>query len=277
MPRITTSLATVALTCAGAAQAAPVLEIRGAAARVVVVPQNRSTISVFLVRANKRLPLSISHYGAKVTVTGDIGRKSRGCLINGGGQGARILGRGAFAYADLPQLVILTPMTVKISAGDAVFGTVGRSAAVDLTNSGCGDWTLANVSGPIRLNQFGSGHAWVGDVGGADLNVADAGKIDLRRVRSGVRAVSSGSGDVRAVLVNGPLNLRIAGSGDIRVTGGQVSALTVAIAGSGAVLFGGVARHLDASVAGPGVVTVAKVTGEVKQHVFGAGAVHVGP
>ena len=50
----------------------------------------------------------------------------------------------------MPQVVIRTPRDVNVDAGGAVFGSVGRSASLDLGNAGCGDWTIANVDGRRR-------------------------------------------------------------------------------------------------------------------------------
>ena len=278
MRRIVYGWALVAATLvAGRAQAAPTLEIRGAAVRIIVVPQRRSDVSVILMKANRALPVQISHFGETVSVTGDINHRGRGCLIGGGARGVRIRGRGDFSYESLPQLVALVPMNAKVTVSEAVFGAVGRSSSLELTNSGCGDWTVANVKGALHLDQFGSGHVRVGNAGSANLSVAGAGKVDLRVVAGGLRGLSSGSGDIHAMSVSGPMNVRIAGSGDIRAIGGEVTQMSVAIAGSGTVLFGGTAAALDGYVAGPGIVTVAKVTGAVKRQVFGAGAIRIGP
>jgi hypothetical protein len=62
----------------------------------------------------------------------------------------------------MPQVVIHTPRDVKVSAGGAVFGSVGRSATLDLDNAGCGDWTIANVEGTAKVSQAGSGDTRMG-------------------------------------------------------------------------------------------------------------------
>jgi len=95
-------------------------------------------------------------------------------------------------------------------------------------------------------------------------------------VADGLSTAVRGSGDVTAASVSGPLDVNIAGSGDVRVRGGQVTRMNVAVAGSGDVTFGGVAQSLEASVAGSGDVHVAQVTGSVTKHVAGSGEVQVG-
>ena len=61
--------------------------------------------------------------------------------------------------------------------------------------------------------------------------------------------------------VAGPLDVHVAGSGDVVVAGGQATAMTVIVAGSGNVDFGGVADNLKARIAGSGDVRARQVTG----------------
>jgi hypothetical protein len=259
-----------------AAEAAPILKIKGAAARVVVVPEARSDITVSILKTNPRLPLHVSRFGDTITVQGDIGRRMHDCQTVLGRRAILVWGRGRIAYEDMPQLIVHTPMDVRISAGDAVFGAVGRSDSLDLANKGCGDWTIANVKGHMRLSEAGSGDARTGAADSAEIMVAGSSDVALRDVRAGLIAVSTGSGGITATSVGGPFNVRIAGSGDVQANAGQVTDLNAQVAGSGDVKFGGVARSLTASIAGSGDVTVAEVTGPVNKRVFGAGEVTVG-
>ncbi|MBA3810205.1 MAG: DUF2807 domain-containing protein [Caulobacteraceae bacterium] len=261
---------------AGAACAAPSVAIRGAAVRVVVIPEARSDVSVAFIKTNPRLPLKVSQLGEKVFVDGDIGHRPHGCLGWGGRRGVGIWGRGRIAYEDLPQIVVHAPMAVEVAAGDAVFGAIGRGDSVDLANHGCGDWTIGNVRGHLRLSQSGSGDANAGAAGSAEISVAGSGDVSTRQIAAGLSAVVRGSGDVVAASVSGPLDVNIAGSGDVRAGAGQVTRMNVAVAGSGDVTFGGVAQSLDASVAGSGDIRVAQVVGSVNKHVMGSGEVTIG-
>ena len=80
---------------AGSASAAPSVEIRGAAARVVVIPEARSDVSVTIIKTHPRLPLKVSQLGEKVFVDGDVGHRPHGCLGWGGRRGVGIWGEGA--------------------------------------------------------------------------------------------------------------------------------------------------------------------------------------
>ena len=267
----------VALAAAGAGQAAPSVQIRDAVARVVVIPEARGDIQISIVRANPRLPLQIQRLGDRVIVRGTVAHKVRGCRTLAGKTHVMVLGLGVVDFEDMPQVVIHMPMDVRLSAGEAVFGAVGRTRSLDFANAGCGDWTLGNVSGPLRISQAGSGDTRAGSAGSADLRIAGSGDIVTQDIRDGLTAVSAGSGDITAASVRGPFTARVAGSGDIHADAGAVTDMVVAIAGSGDVDFRGEARNLRASVVGSGDVHAASVSGEVTKRLVGSGEVRVGP
>ena len=269
-------LATAAAITASASVAAPTLDLRGAAVRLVVIPEARGDIQVSLTHASRVLPIRIHTFGKNTFVVGDVARRIHSCVSFGPHRGVGVWGRGTIPYEELPELVARTPMDVKIAAGDAVFGDVGRSASLDLTNRGCGGWTVANVVGRARINQTGSGDTRAGGAGEADLTVAGSGDINLQAVRGGVTAVSAGSGDITVASLQGPFNVRIAGSGDVRAKSGVATDVNAQVAGSGSIGFGGLARAVHASIAGSGDVDVAKVDGPVIKHVFGSGEVTIG-
>ncbi len=258
------------------ARAAPTLVIRGAAARVVVIPEARGDIAVFIERATPGLPLKIRRLGDRVTITGNVARRVRGCFTVAGRQSVRVWSRGAVAYEALPKLVVHAPMDLRLTAGDAVFGEIGRSTSLDLTNQGCGDWTVANVAGRMRIDQAGAGVTRAGTARSADLSVAGSGKVITQPIAGGVTAVSSGAGDIKVSSINGPYDVRVAGAGTIVTNAGLATSMTASIAGSGAIRFGGTALNLQAMIAGPGQVRVDRVTGSVSKRVFGSGSVTVG-
>jgi hypothetical protein len=274
-------LLTVSLTLmvggADAAASAPSAEVREAAARVTVIPEARGDVAVFLIKANPRLPIWISKVGDKVVIRGDVGHMITNCSSGWGGKpSVGVWMRGRFAYADLPQVVIRTPVDVHVTAGDAVFGTIGHARSVDFGNHGCGDWTVADVDGLMHLGLAGSGDVHAGSAGSATIAIVGSGDVSAQAVRGGLGANIAGSGDVTAAAVSGPMNVHVSGSGDVKVHSGQVTRMSVSVAGSGDVRFGGVAGSLEANVAGSGDVSVAHVTGPVVKHVAGSGDVDVG-
>ncbi|MDP3488631.1 MAG: DUF2807 domain-containing protein [Phenylobacterium sp.] len=269
------SLAVASLALPGAAQAASV-EVRDAVARVVVTPEARSDIRVDILTTNPSLPLSVRTQGDLVLIDGNLNRGIRACGARAGRPSATVSGVGEVAYADMPQILIRTPMDVDIKVGGAVFGAVGRSQSLKISNAGCGDWTLANVTGALEASQAGSGDMRMGSAGSATLRVAGSGDMAVRRVNGPLEADVAGSGDIKVAHVSGPrLEARVAGSGDVQVGEGQVDAMTATVAGSGDVRFDGEAGALKASVVGSGDVRVRRVRGSVDRSVIGSGEVRV--
>lgn len=273
---IVVTLAGLATIGAGAASATPNLEIKQAVARVTIIPEARGDIVVTVTKANSRLPLKITRMGDSVMIDGDLGWRSPNCRTLFGRPGVLVWGLGDFKYDDLPQVVVHMPRNARVGAGGAVFGAIGPGDSVDLASSGCGDWTVADQTGPLHLHVSGSGDVRAGSVGAADVSVSGSGDVNLRAARGGLVTNIAGSGDVTAASVTGPLHAHVSGSGDVRVHGGAVTDMDVLVAGSGDIHFGGVAQSLDARIAGSGDVNVAKVTGSVSKHVAGSGDVSVG-
>jgi len=260
-----------------AAAAAPSLQIRGAAMRVAIIPQARADVAVTVLRTNPKLPFRIHAERGRVLITGDVNRRVRGCGGPALHRWVEVWGRGQIAWEALPVVVVPAPLDVTVQVGDAVSGVIGRSASVDLTNQGCGDWTIANARGRLRLDQAGAGDSRAGAAAAADLSVAGSGRIAVGPVAGGVMAVSSGSGDIGVASVAGPVDVRVGGTGDVDILGGRATRMEVSIAGSGDVRMGGAAQTLTASVTGSGDVVVARVAGKVVRRVFGSGDVKIGP
>jgi len=269
-------LATAAATLsAGAAQAASV-EIRDAAARVTVVPQDRPDIKVEVVRPNAELPLSVRLDGDRTVIDGGLARRIRDC--NGMGENARIniRGVGRVPYAELPQVVIYTPKAVNVEANGAVVGAIGRSASVSLENAGCANWTIADVAGEADLRQSGAGNVKMGNAGRLTVRLAGAANIEAVSARDGLDAQVSGAGNVHLKSVGGPIDARLSGVGQVRIDGGRATRMRASVSGIGGVQFDGEAQDLDASISGLGGIRVRDVTGSVRKSVSGGGSVRVG-
>lgn len=267
----------VALMAGTAAAAAPRVEIKDAVARVTVIPEDRSDIAVEFLTTNKALPMEVDRYGDKTVIDGDI-RHNRiySCSNLNGVIRVGVKGVGQIEWKDLPQIVVRTPRDVDVSSGGAVFGSIGRSANVEINNAGCGDWTIGNTQGRLSVSQAGSGDTRAGSAGSADVRVAGSGNVTMTQVAGDLTADIAGSGDIHAGSINGNLKTRIAGSGDVSVDQGRARRMDVSIAGSGDVSFGGVTDSLDAQVMGSGDVHVTRVSGEVHKQVMGSGEVSVG-
>lgn len=267
--------AATSLTAANAANAASV-EVKDAVARITVIPENRSDVKVEIIAANPKLSLQLRTFGGRTIVDGDLDHRIRECRGSGDSASVHVRGVGDVRWAEMPQIVIRTPRDVDVDTGGAVWGTVGRSASLNLGNAGCGDWTVGNVVGRMRISQAGSGNTRAGSAGEAKVRVAGSGDTQIANVKGGLEVDIAGSGDVAVVSVSGPVEVHVAGSGDVRIAGGRASELDVSVAGSGDVRFGGTAGNLKARIMGSGDVHVREVTGEISKSVMGSGGVSVG-
>lgn len=274
--RLLTALAAGSLALAAGTAHAASVEVKDAVARVVVIPEARLGVKVEFLTQNASLPLKVRTVGDRVIVDGGLDRRIRSCHAAGKRVHVTVAGLGDVAYDDMPQIVIRTPKEVHVGAGGAVFGAIGKSATVDLMNAGCGDWTVANVAGRMKINQAGSGDTTTGDAGEAVLRIAGSGDVRIGDVAGPMTVEVAGSGDVNARSIASSLNVKIAGSGDVRVAAGRVNDMTVSIAGSGDVSFAGAAENLKARIAGSGDVRVKEVSGQVSKVILGSGGVIIG-
>lgn len=265
----------------------PTFRIENAAARVVVIPEARNDVAFSVQRGRADMPEFKQHKDGGVTVI-DGGLKGGGKHLFGLRNGLSCKGsgehvfievpdRGDIALQDLPLITIRTPMDVRLSVGEAVFGQIGPSQSVELANSGCGDWRIADVRGAAHFALSGSGDVRAQGTGEAVVHISGSSDVYLGAVNGGLEAKVSGSGDVRVASINGPLSAKIAGSGDVVVNGGQSPNVIAAIAGSGDITFRGTAGALNASIAGSGDVNVARVTGPITKHIAGSGDVKAKP
>jgi hypothetical protein len=278
MRRFLGALATGAgLFTAGAALAAPEVEIDHAVARVIVSPEPRADIKVDVVKTNPRLPIRVWTFLGRTYVDGGFAaNRVRDCHGPVAQPSVYVVGIGRVDAEALPQIVIHTPMDARVHAGGAVFGQVGRSASLELSNAGCGAWLVGNVRGALKVNVAGSGDVHTGQAGSAELRTAGSGAIVTREIDGPVEAMNVGSGDIEVASVRGPFRARIAGAGHVRVAGGHASLMQAYIAGAGNIALAGVADSLNASVVGSGDVRVSRVTGPVSKSVVGSGEVRVG-
>ena len=266
-----------ALGFAAAASAAPSVRIKDAVARVVVIPEARNDIKVEFLTTNKSLPLTIRRDGSDTIVDGDLRmNKIRGCNTNMGKATIKVRGVGEVKWDDIPQVVVRTPMSVDVSGGGAVFGSVGRSDSLELANAGCGDWTVANVKGKLEVSQAGSGDTNVGSAGSAEISIAGSGHVRTQEVGGDFTVSIAGSGNAGAASVGGKVEINIAGSGDVAIGGGNSRSVEVSIMGSGDVSHDGEVGDVEVSVAGSGDVRIAKATGNVSKSVAGSGDVYIG-
>jgi hypothetical protein len=282
----------VALLAAPAfASPGPEVEIRHAVARVAVIVEDRTDVAVEVEQGTSGLPaIRVSRDGNQVSIDGGLRRRGflnrsdgiRNCRSGaedgqpGAGASVEVRDIGRVNLSDAPLIVIRTPRSVSIDASGAVFGSVGRGAAsVDLGNSGCGNWNVANTEGPVSLSISGTGNIRAGTSNALEVSLSGAGSVTAGATRAlGVSV--SGVGDVIIARVDGPAEISVSGAGDVAVRAGTVPNLSVSVSGVGDVDFDGVATDVDASVSGAGDVNIARATGSVERSVSGVGDIRIG-
>ncbi|MDB5418913.1 MAG: putative filamentous hemagglutinin/adhesin [Phenylobacterium sp.] len=260
---------------AGAGAAAAAVELKDAVARVTVVPEDRADVKVEVVTANPKLPIEIRSFAGTTVIDGRLGHRIRDCHHRSDRPTAWVRGVGDVEGDAIPQLVIRTPKAVVISANGAVFGAVGRSASLELHDSGCSTWTVADVAGDANILESGAGSVRLGAVGRLDLRLSGAADVHAVRVRQGMDTTLSGAGRVQVEDFAGPMETRVSGVGHVRVAGGRATIMRASVSGMGGVEFGGVAETLDARISGIGGIRVKQVTGAVTRSVSGAGHVTI--
>ena len=271
---IASMAAIAALAGAGAANAAAV-ELKDAVARVTVVPEDRADVKVEVVTANPKLPIEVRNFAGTTVIDGGLGHRIGDCHHRPDRPVARVRGVGEVEGDAIPQLVVRTPRAVVISSNGAVFGAVGRSASLELHDSGCSAWTVADVAGDAKILESGAGSVRLGAVGRLDLRLSGAADVHAVRIRQGMDTTLSGAGRVLVDDFAGPLDARVSGIGQVRVTGGHATTVRASVSGMGGVEFGGVAETLDARISGIGGIRVKQVTGAATRSVSGAGHVTI--
>ena len=277
--RLAIALFAAAATLAGASAAAaagPSVEIKDAVARVTVVPEDRTDVKVEMITTNASLPLDVRTMGSTTVISGNLSHRITDCHTRGDHPSAYVRGVGEIRYENMPQIVIHTPKAVAVSTGGAVYGTVGRSASLDLENSGCSAWTVADVAGDVTLHESGAGSVRMGAAGRLQARLSGAGNLHATQVRQGLDATLSGAGSVTIDSLQGPMAAHVSGVGHIKVEQGHASAMQASVSGVGSVDFGGEADSLAASISGFGGIRVKSVSGPVSKSVSGGGHVSIG-
>lgn len=267
------------------------IEVRHAAARVVVMPEDRTDISVAIDNPG-RVPMpEIRTDGGRIIVDGHLRGRIQGCQ----GDQVEVRGYGAVASTDLPTITIHAPRTLSVDVGSGSTTEIGPSQSLDASFSGCGSAQIGDVADTLGLDLSGSAEIAAGsarvlkaDVAGsgaltggaiaerADIDVAGSGEVELASLTGALGYDGAGSGNLR--IRGGALsdaNIDLAGSGDVEITA-PVEHLQVSIVGSGDVSVVAAVGEVDADIAGSGGVSVQSVTGAVRKEVWGSGDVVVG-
>jgi hypothetical protein len=278
--RLTLALLSVAaaatvLGAAGAAAAAPSVEIRDAVARVTVIPEDRSDVKVEMLTTNPSLPLEVRTVGTTTVIDGKLDHRIRDCHGRDH-PSVTVRGVGEITWENMPQVVIHTPKAVVMETGGTVYGSVGRAASLSLGNSGCSGWTIADVTGDVSLHESGAGSVHMGSAGRLEARLSGAGSVHATTVRQGLDATVSGTGSVNVQDLSGPVVAHVSGVGHIKSMQGHATRVEASVSGVGGVDLGGDAQSLDASISGIGGIRVKSVSGQVTKSVSGGGHISIG-
>jgi hypothetical protein len=154
-----------ALMAASSVSAAEV-QLKHIVAKVVVVPENRSDVTVTILKTNPKLPVRVRPSDDGVTVVDGgsddwwprlFGGHISHCRVGPDGASVHVAGVGDFSESELPQILVRTPMIAKVSSSGAVIGSIPSAESLDLSVAGCDAWTVGDIKGRLRLDEAGQG------------------------------------------------------------------------------------------------------------------------
>ncbi len=160
------------------------------------------------------------------------------------------------------------PLRLTAHSVQARFGRVDEA---QISIAGSGRIVLGAVKETLDLEVAGSGNFEAASAKAAQIEIAGGGNVTLGPIAGGLSAEVAGSGDMRIAEVNGPVDIEIAGSGNVLINGGRADPFSVEIAGSGDVVFKGAAVNPNVEIVGSGHVKVNSYTGHLRQDIMGSG------
>ncbi|MFT3726560.1 MAG: hypothetical protein QM759_01890 [Terricaulis sp.] len=271
--------------------AATELEIKHAAAVVTITPEDRQDYAVEITNPGHAPMPTVTLEDDHLVIDGNL----RGRIGDCSADGVDLRGYSTVARADLPHIIVHAPRALNAGFSGAVFGEIAAAQSVDGSFSGCGETTIADVSGALKVSLAGSGAVHAGAAQGLEANLSGSGQISAAAVTGQVQSNISGSGTITVASLTGSLEDNGSGSGDLHVQGGSISTADINLVGSGGAVIGATIQNLkvsglgsgdvevtaavhdvDADLVGSGDVRVASVSGAVTRHSVGSGTVIVG-
>jgi hypothetical protein len=248
------------------------VRIRGAAAVVKVLPEDRADVALTIENPGQApMPVVERREGA-VLVDGRLARRID-CLSEGR---VKLRGYGVLSREQLPTITVRAPRHLSLSFAGAVQGEIGPAESLVLSLSGCGDTTAGDVSDRLEVRNMGSGDFTAGAARSADIAMAGSGSAKLGAIAESLDVKIAGSGDVEAASLRGQLDVRMPGSGELVIRGGAVTRADASIMGSGSVTVDAPVQTLNVSIMGSGDVLVSDQVGDVDASIMGSGDVVVG-
>ncbi len=155
--------------------------------------------------------------------------------------------------------------------GHAIQARFGRVQSAQVSIAGSGRIAIGAVKETADLEVAGSGNFEIASASAAKVEIAGGGSVVIGPLTTGLSAEIAGSGKVRVASVNGPVEIEVAGSGDVLIEGGRADPFSVEIMGSGDVTFKGEAVNPSVGIAGSGDVRVNSYSGNKREDIAGSG------
>ena len=242
---------------------------------VETIPANSSKIEVAILNNSKIVPKIINN-GDDVLIEGALKSGTNYSCDNKNGHLIIKFNGNEYSEADLPHLRISLPKDKSVGTwSSSLFGNIGDIKDGEISQLGCGDLSIGNVSNNLELNIAGSGKVNVGDIGGtSEINIGGSGNSLLGSLNGSSEINIGGSGSVQVKNQSARLEANIAGSGNVNVDNGGGD-LNANIVGSGSVNHNGYVNNPDVSIVGSGSVNVHDVHGKANVSKIGSGRFNV--
>lgn len=249
------------------------IDIRHTAARIVVIPEDRTDISVEIDNQAGATPLPTVEAEADggIVIDGRLRGRIGGCE----GETVRLRGYDNITHAQMAVITIRTPRTVDLDLGGANVTEIGATQALSVSHAGCGVTRAADVAGELDVDLAGSGEVLTGAANSLNADVAGSGRLSVGAVAAGANIDMAGSGTVEIASLTGALERDGAGSGDIFVRAGAITEARIRQAGSGDVELVAAIQTLDAAVVGSGDILVTGDVANAEARIMGSGNVTV--
>jgi hypothetical protein len=267
------------------------LEIKHAAATVAIIPEDRQDFSIQIDNPGHAPMPAITAVNGDIVIDGNLRGRIGDCDQNG----VELRGYDDVKRTDLPHIVVHAPRALTAAFGGAVYADIGAAQSVDGSFSGCGDSTIADVAGPLKVALSGSGAVHAGAAQSLEADLSGSGEVAAATVAGGARVNISGSGTATIATLNGAIEDNSSGSGDLHIQGGAITTADISLVGSGDAVIAAPIQSLktstmgsgdvkvsapvhdvDADLVGSGDVELASVTGTVNRHTVGSGDVRIG-
>lgn len=247
------------------------IRIRHAAARVVVIPEERTDYEVAIDNSAGRTPMpTVTQHHNLIVIDGQLRGRIAGCADDGG---AHLRGYDDVAAEQMPVITIRAPRRVNLDRSGAGLTEIGPADAVELDSSGCGDVAVGDVAGALEVDLAGSGHVRAGAAQRLAVDLAGSGEVSTGAIAEAADVDIAGSGRVSIQSLNGALQADAAGSGNLAVQGGAISTADIELAGSGDVDIAAPVERLEVAILGSGNVDVSATVGEIDAEIAGSGGV----